>query len=294
MWNEEDNLMYYLVEIDDDVFVDGYEWPAGGYPDYDIVEIFIDEDKSGGKHVFDVTGSENAENAFSYHIAVDAPENEEMTDEKVVCDIAGFTWGNMSIPNYADHLPDFTMRKSYNKYTYEFSMKVYNDTYDHGNPEASSVALGVDKIMGMSVAYCDNDTPGTNRDNFFGSVWVTAARYNSHWEESSDYGKLKLIPAGEIIIDSWRPSVINDFQASVKCYPNPMQDNNLNILFSEVGSGNVDVRIYNAKGQIVKNIRTYKSSGEFEERLNLSGLESGYYFLEIRFNNQKAVKKFMK
>ncbi|MGC9341950.1 MAG: sugar-binding protein, partial [Bacteroidales bacterium] len=201
LWSEADNALHYLVRIQDDVFVDNYQFPDGGYPNFDIVEVFIDEDRSGGKHIFD-DGSENAENAFSYHIAADAPADGEVTNSMVAVDIAGTGWGNRITPNYADHFPAFAMKKNGNEYIYEFTMGVYSDAYDPSDKEASRVSLETGKIMGMSVAYCDNDTPGTNRDNFFGSVWVTEEAYNDHWELADDYGKLALgDAAGNVPVD---------------------------------------------------------------------------------------------
>ena len=214
MWSAGENLMYYLVEIHDDVFIDGYVWPQGGYPNYDIVEVFLDEDHSGGPHIFD-TQTENAENAFSYHIAATAPAEGQVSHDFVVCDIAGTSWSNEIIPNYAGHFPDFAMKKNGNTYVYEFSMKVYSDEYDDANPEASRVNLSEGKVMGMSVAYCDNDENDGERDNFFGSVWVTADRYNSHWESADDYGVLTLEPSsGNInhppVLSSLMPDVSID------------------------------------------------------------------------------------
>jgi hypothetical protein len=201
LWSEADNALHYLVRIQDDVFVDDYQFPEGGYPNYDIVEIFIDEDRSGGKHIFD-SGAENAENAFSYHIAADAPADGEVTNSMVAVDIAGTSWSNRITPNYADHFPAFAMKKNGNEYIYEFTMGVYSDAYNPADKEASRVSLETGKIMGMSVAYCDNDTPGTDRDNFFGSVWVTEEAYNDHWQLADDYGKLALADAaGNVPID---------------------------------------------------------------------------------------------
>lgn len=201
LWSEADNALHYLVKIHDDVFVDGYQYPNGSYPDFDIVEVFIDEDRSGGPHIFD-NGSENAENAFSYHIAVDAPADGEVTNDKVVLDIAGTGWNNRITPDYADHFPALAMKKTGNEYTYEFTMAIYSDAYDPNDEEASRVTLETGKIMGMSVAYCDNDTPGTTRDNFFGSVWVTEEAFNNHWELADDYGKLALgDEAGNVPVD---------------------------------------------------------------------------------------------
>jgi hypothetical protein len=46
--------------------------------------------------------------------------------------------------------------------------------------------------MGMSMAYCENDTPGTERDNFFGSVWVPEEAYNDHWMNADGFGTVRL------------------------------------------------------------------------------------------------------
>lgn len=196
-WSEQENLLYFFVEITDDAFVDGYVYPDGGYPNFDIVEVFLDEDRSGGLHVFDnnPTWGANSENAFSYHIAVDAPEEGMVTNGFVACDIDGTNWPAV-IMNYAGHIPALAMKKEGNRYLYEFSMKVFDDTYDNNDPEASRVVLSEGKEMGMSLAYCDNDTPGTERDNFFGSVWVPEDEYNDHWMNADGYGSVRLLKQG--------------------------------------------------------------------------------------------------
>ncbi len=208
MWSSDTDELYFLVETTDDVFVDGYEYPNDGYPNFDIVEVFIDEDMSGGLHVFDGTGSvaedwgTNAENAFSYHIAVDQPSDGGVTNTAHVLDIAGTSWGDKQIPDYFSHFPELVVSRDGNNYTWEFSMKVHSDAYDPGNASASLVELEEGKQMGLSVAYCDNDTPGTDRDNFFGSVAVTEEAYNDHWKLADDYGKLKLLGSGGASINT--------------------------------------------------------------------------------------------
>jgi ethanolamine utilization protein EutQ (cupin superfamily) len=212
-WSSEENRLYFLVEITDDQFVDGYNYPDDGYPNYDIVEVFIDEDHSGGLHVFDNSDNlgDNAENAFSYHIVPDRqPADGDTVKSFVVCDIDGTSWGDKTIPNYAGHFPDFTLKRNGNKYIWEFSMKVYKDTYDASDPEASLAELVGDKMMGMSVAYCDNDTPNTDRDNFFGSVWVPEANYNDHWKNADWYGTLKLTYGPQS--ENHAPEVLNSIE----------------------------------------------------------------------------------
>jgi hypothetical protein len=197
-WSDAENLLYYYVEITDDAFVDGYVFPGDGYPDFDIVEVFLDEDHSGGLHVFDDNPElgENSENAFSYHLAVDAPADEGVNHEFVACDIDGTSWADRITINYANHFPELSMKKTGNIYHYEFSLKVYDDTYDDSDPEASRADLFEGKEMGMSMAYCDNDQQDGQRDNFFGSVWVPEEAYNDHWMNADWYGTIRLVKTG--------------------------------------------------------------------------------------------------
>jgi len=211
MWSSQENLVYVLAEITDDFFVDGYVYHSdpqnNNYPDYDVLEVFIGENASSGKQVFDETGQTgsdwgtNAENAFSYHIMANKPPEGDKTTVIDVCDIAGTSWSDEWIPNYKSHLPEFALSRDQNHYYWEYSFKVYNEDYDPENPsEGNRVNLHDGKIMGLSLAYCDNDETGTERDNFIGSVWVPEARYNDHWMDAQDFRTARL--AGTVIPNS--------------------------------------------------------------------------------------------
>jgi len=185
-WSETENLLYYYVEVTDDAFIDGYNFPDEGYPNFDVLEVFLDEDHSGGLHTFD-------ENAFSYHLVMDAPADGDLATDFVAADLHGTGFSDLVIMDYASHFPDLAMKKEGNIYKFEFSLKVYDDTYDHSNPEASRVTLAANRVMGMSMAYCDNDQPDGMRDNFFGSVWVPEEAYNDHWMNADGFGSLRLV-----------------------------------------------------------------------------------------------------
>ncbi len=195
MWSSATNKLYFLVRTTDDVFVDGYNWPETSYPNYDILEIFIDEDQSGGPHVFDADGS-LAANAFSYHLAIVEPADGYTSNSFVASDIAGTKWADRTTPNYANHFPEFVVRKEGRDYIWEFSMNVYSDAYNHNNATASLVELTIGKKMGLSLAYCDNDNPNENplsRDNFVGSVFVPESAHNNHWKNADDFGVVTLV-----------------------------------------------------------------------------------------------------
>ncbi len=281
-WSETENVLYFVVEITDDIFIDGYEYPGGGYYNYDIVEVFIDEDKSGGLHAYE-TEEINAENAFSYHIVVDAPEDGEVNSEFVVCDI-----GAAGTMNYAGHFPELALRKNGNQYTWEFSLAVYDDTYDHGDPEASRVTLTEDKIIGLSLAYCDNDAPDGIRDNFFGSVWVPAEEYNDHWMNADGYGTIELIPESSGISDDL---IIPEI--SFTNYPNPFTDKTI-VEFELPKPSEVTIDVLNILGQTVDTIIQERfGRGKHTLEWTSEGISSGIYFFRIRADSFKRSKKFL-
>jgi len=213
LWSSKTNLLYFVAEITDDVFRDGYVYSQknANYSDYDIFEIFIDADNSGGLHVFDGICDDaknpdcwgvNAENAFTYHISTNAPADGAVTHLKTVEDLSGTDWDHKQIENYACHLPDFAFRKNKNVYIYEFSLKVFKNTYNPQNPsEEDRDKLVEGKIMGLSAAYCDDDHPTgpATRNNFIGSTpgaekaLDDMGNFNQTWMNSSYYGVVQLV-----------------------------------------------------------------------------------------------------
>ncbi len=291
VWSSQQNLLYFLVETVDDVAVDGYVKGAGDYYEFDIVEVFIDEDKSGGKHVLDGGGQlwgTNAENAFSYHIYAKFPKENEITTQKNVMDIAGSNWQTV---DYASHFPEFALRKVGSLYTREFSLIVYNDTYNNANPTASRVQLQAGKIMGLSLAYCDNDDPNESpkrRDNFFGSVWVSHADSNNHWIDASDFGTAQLISTTKVISPDEKTSQPTSFHI----YPNP-STNFVQLEMTNNYLGRYSIKLYNIMGQEVYSISRMKNNQQIQERLSSSHLQAGVYFLEVTLEKQRLVRKIL-
>ena len=56
--------LYILAEIVDDILIDTHRDPLVQYWDDDCLEIFVDEDFSGGDHQYN-------HNAFAYHLSLD-------------------------------------------------------------------------------------------------------------------------------------------------------------------------------------------------------------------------------
>ena len=182
-WSSATDRIYFLVEIRDDVLVDGYKYPMPQYHNWDVLEIFFDQDGSGGDHTLN-------QNAFAYHITAG---NEE--DEFQAIDL-GADWKAL---NYSHHLDCRIEKDDQGRYIWEIAMIVYNEKYIPGRPDNPVVQLAAGKVCGLSLAYCDNDNPEEepkSRDNFIGSVWVPKANYNDHWKNADWFGRLTLTPAG--------------------------------------------------------------------------------------------------
>ncbi|MBI9070186.1 MAG: T9SS type A sorting domain-containing protein [Melioribacteraceae bacterium] len=298
VWSKETNLLYFLVDVTDDVFVDGWPGVDGDYFGFDIVEIFIDADKSGGLHVFDGTGNTgndwgtNGENAFSYHINIDLPEDGGVSTSCVVNDMAGTDWSDVWNPNFADHFPEIALRESDGKYFWEFSLKVYGDSYDFDNPEASRVMMQTSDIMGFTMAYCDNDgadeDPKT-RDNFFGSVWVPEAKYNDHWMDADGYGTFLLV---DDVTEVSENPIIYNFDL-MQNYPNPFNPTT-QIDYSITDNGFVKLKIFDVLGnEVAALVNEMKNNGNHSVNFDAENLSSGTYFYSLQVNGKTITKKLM-
>ena len=289
LWNANENLLYFLVEVHDDVFVDGFRRNQSDEAhQFDVIEIFIDEDQSKGQHIFD-TATTNAENAFSYHLYADFPSEDEIQTEFTVVDIAGTGWGNRITPEYAPHFPHFSLKRTGNTATWELALKVYDDTYVENDPEASRVGLFVGKSINLSIAYCDNDDPNESpklRDNFFGSVWVPAEAYNDHWMDAEYFGTITLLAPSQSSV-----RVNNQVtEMALHLYPNPAS-NQLQIELNNTYTGPLTVRIYNLLGQQVAMQRLSKNA--WRQQIPLHQLPKGLYFVKAEMGTHSYHQKLM-
>ncbi|MGA3288008.1 MAG: sugar-binding protein [Bacteroidota bacterium] len=296
VWSSTANLLYFLMEVTDDVFVDGYPNGGGAIYDNDISEVFIDENKSGGLHIFDGKGSDtlqfgtNAENAFSYHMYAALPAAGQVTKQVYVDDLAGTSWGDSWRPDYTSHFPEFALRVTGHTAVREFSLIVYNDTYDNNNKDASRSQLVVGKEMGLSVAYCDNDDPNENpkvRDNMFGSVWEPSPG-NLHWQNADYYGSVKLVAAIPSSVESGHTIQINP----IRLYPNPASSNS-QLQLDNSYRGEVSIRLFNLLGQEVFRTMGSKADRLFTQSLVLNRLPSGFYFIQTRMGKSIFCEKLI-
>jgi len=276
VWSKKENLLYFLVEVTDDYAIGGYlSNPTYAIYNYDIIEVFIDENRSKGPNIVYGPGGIVYQDAFAYHIYIDFPSVGEVNKTPIIEDV-GPGPRNQNIP-------EFAIRGAENFYTREFSLKVYDSTFDASNPELSRAQLKGGKIMGLSLAYCDNENDDGQRDNFFGSVWVPADKYNSHWLEADDFGPAKLIA-------SQTPNNITQSQYTKKpkLYPNPVSD----YLTIESENSYKYVQIVDISGKIMN---CEISFSENKTLIKTSNLKQGVYFVQMyndtgRVFNNKIVK----
>ena len=167
LWDE--NNVYVLAEITDDVLVDTHPDGLLKYWDDDCLEIFVDEDASGGNHQYNY-------NAFAYHIAL---------DDKVV-DIRP----DSAFAYFNDHCT--TRRNTQgNTSIWEVAVKIYDGKKYVDGGENIPKTLKSGKKMGFALAYCDNDR-SVERENFIGSVLVAGDDKNRGWIDAGIFGILTL------------------------------------------------------------------------------------------------------
>ena len=165
-WSKE--ALYVMAEIKDDFLVDKIKNPLERWWDEDCVEIFIDEDNSGGNHQFN-------HNAFAYHIGL----NGDVVD-----------LDSKDTPKlFNDHIESKRVTSG-NKSIWEFHINLYNDSFKYDKLN-EIIQLQASKKIGFAIAYCDNDTSET-RENFFGSVVVDGNDKNRGWIDATIFGTIVL------------------------------------------------------------------------------------------------------
>ena len=166
VWTEA--RIYLLAEIVDDILFDSHRDPLVQYWDDDCLEIFIDEDFSGGEHHFN-------HNAFAYHFSLDNQAIDIGTDRQA--------------RNYSHHTESH-WRQHGNTIIWEVSIDIYDDSYVDGG-DNDPVALFAGKVLGLMVAYCDNDGSEL-RENFIGSETVPSGPKDRGYIDAGLFGKVVL------------------------------------------------------------------------------------------------------
>ncbi|MDH3612773.1 MAG: CBM9 family sugar-binding protein [Gammaproteobacteria bacterium] len=168
VWTED--KIYILGEFVDDILIDTHRDPLVQYWDDDCWEIFLDEDFSGGEHQF-------SHNAFAYHMSLDNQAIDIGTDKKP--------------HNYSHHVESRWQQQG-NKIIWELAIDIYTDDYVDGSDSNVPIKLSAGKVMGLMVAYCDNDGSEL-RENFIGSEVVLSGPKDRGYIDAGLFGALILV-----------------------------------------------------------------------------------------------------
>jgi len=168
VWTAE--RIYVLAELVDDVLFDSHRDPLVQYWDDDCLEIFLDEDYSGGNHQYN-------HNAFAYHMSLDNQAIDIGTDK---------------LPHSYSHHVQSRWRQHGNKVVWELAIDVYTDAYVDGSDKNVPVKLSAGKVMGLMIAWCDNDGSEL-RENFIGSESAPGEHKDRGWIDAGLFGSLVLV-----------------------------------------------------------------------------------------------------
>lgn len=161
--------IYILAELTDDILFDSHRDPLVQYWDDDCLEIFLDEDHSGGEHQYN-------HNAFAYHVSLDNQAIDIGTDGRA--------------RNYSHHVQSSWMQQG-DRIIWELAIDIYADDYEDGSAHNQPVTLTAGKVMGLMLAYCDNDGSEL-RENFVGSESVPYGPKDRGWIDAGLFGTLVL------------------------------------------------------------------------------------------------------
>jgi hypothetical protein len=161
--------LYLLVEFVDDVLIDSHRDPLVQYWDDDCLEIFIDEDHSGGDHQYN-------HNAFAYHLSLD----------NQAIDI-----GPDKLPRSYTHHVTSRWQQHGDKVIWEVAIDIYTDAYQDDASDNQPQRLAAGKVMGFMVAYCDNDGSEL-REHFIGSEHAAGEHKDRGWIDAGLFGTLEL------------------------------------------------------------------------------------------------------
>jgi hypothetical protein len=257
------DYLYVLVEVVDNMISDDYANPLQNWWDDDCLEVFIDEDRSKGPH-------ERNNNAFAYHVstkydAIDLDAN-----------------GNGI--NYKNNLNVIMDTIGTHTYLWEMAIKIYNSKFSVSNPEASRVKLSAQKLMGFTIAYCDNDET-KSRENFIGSMFMTAATANDNYKTADYFGSMLLSNREEITSAPTNKNV----PEIARIYPIPAK-NELHIQINTLSAEKAQFEISSISGTLLK-------SGELKtlnQIVQINDLTQGIYFLRVSSGGNHQTIRFVK
>ena len=259
-WDE--NYLYLLVQIVDDSLSDDHSNILDSYWEDDCVEVFIDEDRSGGDQ-------ERNNNAFSYHTSLFGN----------AVDVGNFGQG----VDYSQNLEVDMDTIAQDTYLWEFAIKMYDATFNINDPDDSRVYLSNNKLMGFAIAYCDNDETN-GRENFIGSMVMTQAHYNDMYKNASYFGPMLLIDQNDVTAVKATPT-----SEIIDIYPVPANDV-LHVRFNSGLKSEKEVSVYSITGELMQTKTFFENS----YTMKIGNLQSGIYIVKVENGTQVFEKKIAK
>ena len=247
IWDQ--NFIYLLVEVTDDSLSDDHVNPTDNYWNDDCVEIFIDENKTGEVHQYN-------HKAFAYHVSILG----EVVD-------VGLNQSPILLPG---HVKSILKKTGAHTYNWEMKIAVYNDGFNENNASNTPVKLTLNKQLGFTVGYCDNDET-TVREHF---ILSNPGQGDTGWINSSGFGSLTLVsnPVNGVQENIYQ-------QASIS--PLPFSDSfKLNLTVDAM------VTIYNSAG-IILFAKNFERGIHTIENLQKKGM---YYLQVVSLEGIQTIK----
>jgi hypothetical protein len=167
-WNSQ--YLFVLVEVIDEHLNPTLGNGIENYWKGDYVEVFIDEDKSGGNHQFN-------HQAFAYHISTEGHAIDKNMSKETI---------------FFDEHVQVKRSQIGNKHLWEMAIKLFDNTFDENAKDNTPVEIVKEKRIGFSIAYGDND--GNNsRENFMGSKKQHGNNNDEGYINSDVFGSILFI-----------------------------------------------------------------------------------------------------
>lgn len=167
-WDQD--YLYILVKVTDDYLNPTLKEGIENYWKGDYVEVFIDEDRSGGDHKFN-------HQAFAYHVSTEGHAIDKNPREETV---------------FLDKHVKVQRTNNGTTYLWELAIQLYQDDFDEATDSNKPVTINAEKRIGFSIAYGDNDGNSV-RENFTGSKKSHGVNNDEGYVNADVFGQLLFV-----------------------------------------------------------------------------------------------------
>ena len=162
---------------------------------------------------------------------------------------------------------------------WEVGMKIFDDSYVYGGSN-TPVTLALNKVLGMSVAYNDNDN-GSTRESMFGSQYISGTDKNVSWINASYFGSAILL--NDSTQTAIKSTVTNG--DNLRCSWEPVSKS-INVALVNSNTGIWKAEVLDITGKVVMSKSIYKSGSLASDEIQVPNSRQGLYF--VRMSNGGA------